>query len=393
MIRIKTYCLNMDGKTLRILNPVLALTLLLFSSLSAAALPLPSAPPVSAKSYILIDFQSGHLLAQKDSNARMEPASITKLMTAYVVFGELKAGRLKLTDKVLISKKAWRMPGSRTFVEVNSKVPVETLLKGIIIQSGNDATVALAEHVAGSEQTFAALMNQYAQQLGMKGSHFVNSTGLPHAEHYSTARDLATLAYAVIRDYPEYYKYYSMKKFVYNGIPQYNRNKLLWRDKSVDGIKTGHTDSAGYCLISSAKRDNMRLISVVLGDKSEEARAVSSKALLSYGFRFFETRKLYSAGQVLKKVRIWKGEQEMLPLGLTRDLYVTFRRGNYKKLRATVNVESKIIAPAKKFQKFGTLNISLDNTVITDRPLVALKAVPQGGLWGRMTDSIKLWFK
>lgn len=371
---------------------LLTLTIL-FSLKATAEIPIPAAPPVSAKSYIIMDFHSGDVIAEKNANTRMEPASITKLMTAYVVFGELKAGRLKLNDKVLISKKAWRMPGSRTFLEVNTKVPVETLIKGMIIQSGNDATVALAEQIAGSEETFASLMNQYVKKLGLNNSHFMNSTGLPHKNHYTTARDIAKLARALVRDFPEYYKYYSMKKFVYNGIPQYNRNKLLWRDQSVDGMKTGHTDSAGYCLVSSAKHDNMRLITVVLGDKSEEARAISSKALLSFGFRFFETRKLYSAGQVLKQVRIWKGESENIPLGLARDLYVTIPRGSYKKLSATVNVMNKIMAPAKKLQKFGTLNISLDQKVVAEKPLIALKNIAEGGAWTRMTDSIKLWFK
>lgn len=355
--------------------------------------PVPAAPKVSAKSYILQDFSSGNILAELNASSRVEPASITKLMSAYIIFNEIHAGRLKLSDKVIISKKAWRMPGSRTFVEINSKVPVEVLLKGVIIQSGNDATVALAEHVAGSEDTFVSLMNQYAQKIGMEGTHFANSTGLPDPDHYSTAKDIALLARKIIADHPRFYSYYSIKKYVYNGIEQYNRNKLLWRDKSVDGLKTGHTDSAGYCLASSAKRGKMRLIAVVLGDKSEEARANSSRALLNYGFRFFESRKLYSAGQSLKQVRVWKGEQPLLDLGLAKDLYITFPRGAYKQLSATIDIQPDIIAPAQKGQRLGTLNISLDKKIIVDSPLVALRSVNEGGIWRRSVDGVKLWFK
>jgi len=359
----------------------------------AATMPAPAAPKVSAKSYILQDYDSGNVLAELDARKRIEPASITKLMSAYVIFAEIEAGRLKLTDQVIISKRAWRMPGSRTFVEVNSKVPVDVLLKGIIVQSGNDATVALAEHVAGSEDTFVSLMNQYAQKLGMTDTHFTNSTGLPHPEHYSTAFDIAKLSTAVIREHPKFYSYYSIKQFIYNDIPQYNRNKLLWRDKSVDGIKTGHTDSAGYCLASSAKRDGMRLIAVVLGDKSEEARASSSTALLNYGFRFFESRQLYKAGQTLKDVRVWKGVQQNLALGIDKDLQISFPAGSYKKLSATIDLQHEITAPVKKGQALGTLNISLDGAIISEVPLVALQDIEEGGIWRRSVDGIKLWFK
>jgi D-alanyl-D-alanine carboxypeptidase (penicillin-binding protein 5/6) len=381
---------------MRILNYFVYITFFLIiqlSGISSQAGPVPSAPKISAGDYILMDFHSGKVLAENNADKRVEPASITKLMTAYIVFNEIKADRLKLTDKVMISKKAWRQPGSRTFVKVNTSVDVETLLKGIIVQSGNDATVALAEHVAGSEDTFVSLMNQYAQKLGMKNTHFMNSTGLPHEQHYSTARDIALLSRRIISDHPKFYSYYSIKKFVHNNIPQYNRNKLLWRDDSVDGIKTGHTESAGYCLASSAERDGMRLVSVVLGDKSEEARANSSRALLNYGFRFFETRKLYSAGQALKQVRVWKGEQETVGIGPAKDLYVTFPRGDYKKLSATIDIKPEIIAPADKGQNLGTLNIAHGKDVIAETPLVALQAVAEGGLWRRGMDSIKLWFK
>lgn len=372
---------------------VLAIAAVVLSALAHAAAPVPAAPSVSAQGYLVQDFHSGRVLAEKNADQRMEPASITKLMAAYVIFGELKAARLALTDEVLISEKAWRMPGSRTFVEVGTRVPVEVLLKGIIVQSGNDATVALAEHVAGGEDAFVALMNQQAARLGMQGTHYVNSSGLPHAEHYTTARDIATLTRAVIRDFPEYYSYYAQREFTYNGISQYNRNKLLWRDDSVDGVKTGHTESAGYCLVSSAEREGMRLVAVVLQDRSEDARAASSQALLNYGFRFFETRKLYNAGQPLKQARIWKGAQEELPLGLERDLYVTFPRGKYQSLQASASFTPGIVAPAGAGERFGTLNVSLDEAVIAERPLVAVQAVPEGSWWQQLSDTVLLWFQ
>jgi D-alanyl-D-alanine carboxypeptidase (penicillin-binding protein 5/6) len=358
-----------------------------------APAPVPAAPQVSAKAYLLMDYHSGDVLAEKDGEGRIEPASITKLMSAYVVFNEIEAGRLKMDDMVRISKKAWRMEGSRTFLEVGTQVPVSTLIQGMIVQSGNDATVALAEHIAGSEQTFVDMMNQTAAKLGLTHTHFADVTGLPNPQHYTTARDIARLTRALITAYPEYYKYYSEKKFTYNGITQYNRNKLLWRDPTVDGVKTGHTDSAGYCLVASAKRDGMRLIAVVLGDRSEESRADSGQALLNYGFRFFETRELYRAGQPLRQVQIWKGTEETLPLGLTKDLYVTFPRGQYKHLRASANFNPEIIAPVQKNKQFGTLNVSLDTKVLAERPLVSLQAVDEGGWWRRLSDSVRLWFK
>lgn len=362
-------------------------------SVARAEQPLPSPPAVSADSYLLQDYHSGQVLAEKNADERMDPASITKLMTAYVVFGEMKAGRLAPDENVVISEKAWRMPGSRTFVEVGTQVPVSTLIKGMIIQSGNDATVALAEKVAGSEATFASLMNQQAQKLGMTSTQFVNSTGWPDPNHYSTARDIATLTRAVISEFPEYYAYYAEREFTYNGISQYNRNKLLWRDSSVDGVKTGHTDAAGYCLVASAEREQMRLVSVVLKDRSEDARAASSQALLNYGFRFFETRKLYGAGEPLKEARIWKGEQDMLPLGLMRDLYVTFPRGRYEQLRASANFQPEIVAPARQGESFGTLNLSLSDTVVAERELVALRNVGEGSWWQRLIDTILMWFQ
>ncbi len=359
---------------------------------ATAPLPTPDPPRVSARSWIIRDFHSGQVLASRKPHQRMEPASITKLMTAYIVFRELKAGRLKLNDKVHVSKKAWRMPGSRTFIEVGKKIPVDTLLRGMIVQSGNDATVALAEHIGGSEETFVSLMNKEARRLGMRETHFVNSTGMPHKRHYSTAWDISLLARAIIRDFPEYYHYYSQKKFTWNGIQQYNRNRLLWRDKSVDGLKTGHTESAGYCLVASAKRDGMRLISVVLGDRSEEKRAVSSLALLNYGFRFFETRKLFDSGQRIRQVRVWKGERRHLDLATAQPVYVTIPRGAYRRLRATIGINPRIMAPVRKGVRYGVLDISLDGKLIREYPLLAQQEIARGGLWRRLIDSIALWF-
>ena len=282
-------------------------------------------------------------------------------MSAYVIEQELKLGNIKLEDEVKISEKAWRMGGSRMFVEVGTRVSVKELLLGVIVQSGNDATVALAEHVAGTEDAFVALMNEYAQILGMKDTHFANATGMPHKDHLTTARDLATLVNALIRDFPEQYEWYSVKELTYNGIKQYNRNKLLWQDKYVDGVKTGHTESAGFCLAASAQRGDMRLISVVLGTKSESARATESQKLLTFGFRFFETHKLYSAEESLTTARVWKGNVERISLGLSEDLYVTIPRGGYDKLKATMSIDTRIVAPAVKGKIYGMVNITLNH--------------------------------
>lgn len=357
-----------------------------------AAQPIPAPPSVAARAYALMDFHSGDILAQNNADQRMEPASLTKLMTAYTMFKELATGKIKLTDQASISEKAWRTEGSRTFVKVNTKVGLEDLLKGMIVQSGNDATMALAEHAAGSEESFVALMNQYAKEIGMEHSHFTNSTGLPDPELYVTAADMAKLARAVIHDFPEYYKWDSVKEFTYNGITQYNRNKLLWRDIGVDGVKTGHTDAAGYCLIASAKHDDMRLISVVLGAESENSRAKESEQLLNYGFRFYETHALYAASKPLGTARVWKGVSRDLPLGLSEDLYVTVPRGQYKNLTAALEVDMRIIAPASKGERHGAVKVSLGDKVLATRPLVALQDVAQGGWWRRLVDTVKLWF-
>lgn len=361
--------------------------------LEAAPLPVPKPPATGAKAFILQDFDSRRIVAEKDSDQSIEPASITKLMTAYAVFMELKSGNITLEDKVTVSEKAWRTPGSRMFIEVGKQVSVEDLLKGMIIQSGNDATVALAEYIAGSEDTFAALMNRHAEELGLTGSHFMNSTGLPGAEHYMSAHDIALLAGKLIREFPEYYKWYSQKEFTYNDITQYNRNKLLWRDESVDGVKTGHTESAGYCLVTSAKQEDMRLISVVLGTDSENARAEASQALLNYGFRFFETHKLYDGSNQLATSRVWKGETESVSLGIDRPLYATIPRGQYKLLDASMTIDNRITAPVAQGKPLGMVHVTLGETVIAEQELVALQAVDEGSFWQRIIDEALLYFE
>jgi D-alanyl-D-alanine carboxypeptidase (penicillin-binding protein 5/6) len=329
---------------------------------------------------------------EKNADQRLDPASLTKLMTAYLVFKKLKAGDIQLTDTVLISEKAWRMTGSKMYIEVGTRVSVELLLKGMIIQSGNDASVALAEFVAGTEDAFAALMTQEAKRLGLTNTHFTNSTGLPDEQHYSTAYDLVRLAHALIRDFPEYYHWYSELEFTYNNIKQGNRNVLLRRDPTVDGIKTGYTKAAGYCLIASAKREKMRLISVVMGAESKKKRHNDSEEMLNYGFHFFETHLLYQAQQVLDTERVWQGNKEQLQLGLEKPLYVTVPKGQYKELKATLYIDKHIMAPVVAGETYGTLKISFANQVILERPLVALSSVEEGNLWNRLIDSILLFF-
>ncbi|MES9817405.1 MAG: D-alanyl-D-alanine carboxypeptidase family protein [Candidatus Thiodiazotropha sp.] len=375
-------------------NRYIKTVLLWLSCLTAftayAAVPTPPPPDVAASGYLLVDFHSGKVLAEKGAGNRLEPASLTKIMTAYAVFRELKQGNINLEDSVLISEKAWRTPGSRMFIEVGKKVKVIDLVKGMIIQSGNDACVALAEHIAGSEATFAELMNNIARELGMTNTHFINSTGLPDDDHYTTPADIAKVAAATIRDFPEYYPWYSDRSFVFNDITQHNRNKLLWRDNSVDGIKTGHTEAAGYCLVASAQRESMRLISVVMGTKGEEARAQASQSLLNYGFRFYETHQLYTAGEVLNRTRIWKGDKEKLPLGLGQDLNVTIPRHQYQNLDARMEIEPKIMAPVKQGEVLGHVSITLNGEPVTEAPLVALKSIADGNIWQLIKDSALL---
>lgn len=366
--------------------------LAVFISAANAAAPIPAPPQVAAKNYILIDANSGRVLAEKDADVEVEPASITKLMTSYVIYKEIEAGRLSMDDIVTISEKAWRMGGSRMYVEVDSKVSVYDLMKGLIIQSGNDATVALAEHIAGTERAFVDMMNQHASALGMTGTYYLNSTGWPEEGHLTTARDIATLALAVINEFPEHYAWYKEKVFTYNNIKQYNRNKLLWSDDSVDGIKTGHTESAGYCLVASALRSDMRLISVVLNTESEKARARVSQALLNYGFRFYETHRLYAAGEVLNRSRVWKGENEKVSLGLLEDLYVTIPRGTYKNLDAVMDVDANIVAPLEKGSQHGAVRINLAEEEMMQVPLVALESVDEGSFFQIAKDHIMQLF-
>ncbi len=359
-------------------------------TVSAANILIPSAPSVASSSYFLMDFNSGRVLAEKNADTKLPPASLTKIMTVYVVFRELSNGHLALDEKVTISKKAWQTPGSRMFVEVNKQVTIEDLLKGVIIQSGNDASVALAEHVAGDEATFAALMNQHAERLGMSNSHFANSMGLPADDHYTTARDLAILTQAVIKEFPEYYRWDSQKDFTFNNITQHNRNKLLWRDESVDGVKTGYTEEAGYCMVASAKRNDMRLISVVMGTASENARANESQTLLNYGFRFFETHKLYDGKSSLTDTRIWKGDSKKLLIGLEDDLYVTVPRRHFNDLKAETIINEKIIAPIKEGTVVGSLKIMLAGENVVNKPLIALNTVGKGSFIQRIYDEALL---
>lgn len=355
-------------------------------------MPLPAPPSLSANSYILMDFNSDRVLVESNPDMQVEPASITKLMTSYVVFHELEEGNISLEDKVPVSEKAWRTEGSRMFIEPNMDVSLEQLIKGMVIQSGNDASVALAEYLAGSEDAFAGLMNLYAEQLGMHKSHFMNATGLPHEQHYTTARDVAILSKALIRDFPEYYRWYSEKEYSFNEIRQHNRNNLLWRDPAVDGLKTGHTESAGYCLAASAKRDGMRLISVILGSNSESSRVSESQTLLNYGFRFFETVQLYKAGQELATGNVWKGETDQVKLGVNEELFVTIPRGRYDDLDAQVEMRPELIAPLAQGEEVGAVVISIGDDVIAKRSLVALEPVSEAGFFGRTWDGMSMWF-
>jgi D-alanyl-D-alanine carboxypeptidase (penicillin-binding protein 5/6) len=355
---------------------------------------IPAPPRLAASSYFLQDFDSGRILAERNADEVLPPASLTKIMTVYIAFRELSNNRLNLDDMVTISEKAWRTPGSKMFIEVNKQVKVEDLLKGIIIQSGNDASVAIAEHIAGDEHTFAELMNQQAQRLGMHSTHFMNATGLPVPDqHYTTARDLALLTRAVIKEFPEYYRWDSVKEFTFNNITQKNRNILLWRDESVDGVKTGHTEEAGYCLIASAKREQMRLISVVLGTKSKSARANESQTLLNYGFRFYDTHKLYDADTELTTARVWKGASDTLSLGVAEDLYVTISRRHYKEMKAATSVDVKIMAPVKQGDQLGVVNVTLRDETVRSMPLVALNAVEKGSFLQRTYDSALMLIK
>jgi len=379
--------------TQRFISAVAILIFLSSSVVYAAAMPTPAAPIIGAKSYLVIDSKTGHEIAALNADELLAPASLTKIMTTYVVFSALKQGQIALEEEVTVSEKAWRMEGSRMFIEVGTRVSVEELLLGMIVQSGNDASVALAEHIAGSESVFAEMMNQHAAALGMRSSNFRNATGLPADDHKTTARDLATLARAIIEEFPEYYLWHSIKEYTYNDIKQDNRNSLLWRDDSVDGLKTGHTEDAGYCLVASAKRDNMRIISVVLGTSSTKARADGSQALINYGFRFFETRLLFTAGEEISNARIWKSANLYSRLGVLEDLYITVRRGSYDKLDSRLDIPAIVTAPIAAGQPVAELSISLEGEEVLKMPLRALDANPEGSFWQRIKDSVSLWFE
>ena len=370
------------------------LSVLIVSSIysSAVAAPLIKLPEIDAESYLLIDFNSNNILAKKNSDQQIEPASITKLMTAYVIYEELEKGNISANDLVLISEKAWRMQGSRMFVEARKKVPMERLINGLIIQSGNDAAIALAEHVAGTEASFVEKMNAEASKIGMKNTHFVNATGWPAKDHYTTAEDIAKLTQRVIAKYPEHYKLYKEREYAYNGIKQYNRNKLLWLDPTVDGVKTGHTESAGYCLVASANRNGMRLISVVFGAKTVKGRSDASQQLLEFGYKNYETRKLYKGGGVLENVRIWKGSSEKMPIGFLDDFYITVPKGSYERLKGTVKYPTDVDAPIHRGDEIGEVIIKDGDNVVVESPLVALNSVAGGGMWRKMTDGFQKVF-
>lgn len=375
----------------RVMRYLLSLCLMLVSGWSVAAVIVPRAPELDASAYILLDADSGKVLVEHNADARLPPASITKLMTSYIAIDEMNHGKAADDTLVPISIKAWKMEGSRMFVQESSKVPMLDLLRGIIVQSGNDASVAVAEFLAGSEDAFADWMNQYAQRFGMTNSHFVNATGWPADDHYSTARDIATLSMHVINDHPRYYPLYSEKYFEYNGIRQSNRNRLLWRDPAVDGLKTGHTDEAGFCLAASAKRDDMRLVAVVMGTRSDTARAQETQKLLAYGFRYFETHKVRSAADKLGEHRVWLGTSNTVEVGLQSDLNLTIPRGIQGELTLDMEMEEYPLAPIAVGQVIGKLVVSKDGEVLEERPLVARNAIEESGFIGRLIGHIQLF--
>jgi serine-type D-Ala-D-Ala carboxypeptidase (penicillin-binding protein 5/6) len=369
----------------------------LVTAAHAAGTPIPKAPDIDAKSYILLDFDSGRVLAEKNSDQVVEPASITKVMTVYVAFDEVKKGRFKMSDQVPISEKAWRQgidsTESRMFLDVGSKVPLIDLLRGIIIQSGNDAAVAVAEYLGGTEQGFAQIMNHYAEELGMKNTHYMDASGMPDPQHHTSAHDIALLSRALIRNFPEEYQMFAEREFTFHNIRQYNRNGLLGRDSSVDGIKTGHTEAAGYCLAASAKRGNMRLISVVMGTPSIKAREAANAALLGYGYTFYETGKVKNRGDVVLKPRVYKSDEGTIAVGVKQDIWLTLGRGEIAGLKTAASVKEPLIAPLAVNQPVGDLTVTnAAGETVAKVPLFPMKAVPEAGLWTRMMDSVALWF-
>ena len=369
-------------------------TALLALCLSLAALAnVPPAPQVAARAWLLFDASSGQPIASRNPDERVEPASLTKLMTAYLTFAALKNKTLTLSQTVPVSERAWHAAGSRMFIEPGKPVTVEELLHGLIVQSGNDACIALAESVAGSEDAFVQSMNREAQRLGMKDTHFANSTGLPDPAHYSTANDLTLLAAALIRDFPQYYKYYSEREYRYNEITQQNRNRLLWLDPNVDGLKTGHTQSAGYCLIASAKRGARRLLSVVLGAPTDRLRAQESQKLLNFGFQAYDGVRLYQKGQAISTLQVWKGSEPGLEAGVPEDLFVTVPKGALDKLHAELVSQQPLVAPLAAGQRVATLRVSLEGRPLGEYPVVALQSVAVAGIFQRAWDSVRLWFR
>ena len=374
----------------------LALLAILLPTLTTIALAqnsTPSAPTINAKGYLLTDFNSGRILASKAANKKLDPASITKLMTAYAIFKAIESDQISLDDEVLVSEKAWRTKGSRMFIEAGKRVSVGDLLQGMIVQSGNDASVALAEFAAGTEETFVQVMNQLAADLRMVNTHYQNSTGLPAEDHYTSAADITKLASALIREFPDKYRWYSQKQFTYNGITQGNRNSLLWRDESVDGIKTGFTENAGYCLVASAERNGMRLISVVLGTESPAARAKESQALLNYGYRFFETIPLWKPANAVATVRVWKGAAESTELVVKQPIFVTIPRGSKDQIIIETKVDDFIIAPIGLDSRVGQIKATLDAETIARADLFSASEISAGGMLDSAWDELLMWFE
>jgi D-alanyl-D-alanine carboxypeptidase (penicillin-binding protein 5/6) len=385
MLRSLLVCVSLAALTA---GPCLAQT----PAPTAAPIAIPTPPEVDARAYIVVDYRTDKILAAKDAVARMEPASLTKLMTAYIVFQELAAGKLKLDEQVMVSEHAWRSEGSRTFIELGKPVSIQDLILGMIVQSGNDATIALAERIAGTEGTFAQMMNANAKRLGMIGTHFENSSGLPSPQHYTTARDLSLLANAMIREYPQYYKWFSVHEFEHNGIKQQNRNGLLEKDPTVDGLKTGHTDSAGFCLVTSSLRNGMRLVSVVMGSTGMKGRETASAALLNYGFTFYDTQLVVKGGAVLATARVWKGQSPSVDLGIKDDLYITLPRDAAGGIKTATDVRPRLIAPLLLDANLGTVRVFSGGQTLATLPLHPLKEVAGGGWWRRLIDTIRLWF-
>ncbi|HCO43993.1 MAG TPA: serine-type D-Ala-D-Ala carboxypeptidase [Gammaproteobacteria bacterium] len=371
--------------------PILGVSFLVCSV--AAATPVPSAPQLGARSYVLYDYHTGQVLVDTNGEVPQPPASLTKIMTAYLAFDALKQGDIKLEDEITISTEAWRTGGSRSFIDPAKPVPVEVLVHGVLTQSGNDATLALAQHMAGTEAVFADLMNAEAQRLGLTNTHFVNSHGLPAENHYSSALDMARLAAATIRDFPDYYPWYAFKSFTWNNITQPNRNRLLFWDSKVDGLKTGYTEAAGYCLVASRQDEDMRLIAVVMGSDSDRSRFREAQALFNWGFRFYETHRLFPVGEKRTDAPVFGGEQRAVPLGLAEDLYITVPRGQYDELTASVEVAPRLMAPVAQGSSQGVLRVKLGDEVLLERPLVALQAVEEGGLVRRAIDAVRLWWQ